>query len=85
MSKGMRTCTICGRDFALLVEDHYITIEGEKIGLSALTGEAAGLHDVIDCPHCGCQQILCRRERPYIHDAPACTANVEIFKEEEDE
>lgn len=67
MSKGMRTCRICGRDFALIAEDHYITKEEGKTGLAAFTGgDEPALHDAIDCPHCGCQNILCKRERRWL-------------------
>lgn len=79
MSKGMRTCTVCGRDFFLLAEDHYITIEGEKLGLSAIVGEVQDIHDAMDCPHCGCQQILCKRERRWL------TVDCELEDREEED
>lgn len=78
MSKGMRTCSVCGRDFALLVEDHYISRAEGKSGIVAIVGgDEPKLHDAIDCPHCGCQQLLQGRERAMYHE--------EIILEEEDE
>lgn len=65
MSKGMKTCEVCGRDFALIAEEHYIATGDPKTGLAALAGgDAPSLYDAIDCPHCGCQQILHTRLRP---------------------
>ena len=64
MSKGMRTCEICGRDFALIVEEHYIATSNEKTGLARLAGGGEpDWYDAIDCPHCGCQQLLHARLR----------------------
>lgn len=83
MSKGMTTCNVCGRDFALIAEDHYISIAESKTGLAAFAGgDEPAMHDAMDCPHCGCQNILGKRERPYIHEVEACRAN-EIYEEEE--
>lgn len=67
MSKGMTTCDVCGRDFALMAEDHYISRAEEKTGIAAFAGgDEPHLHDAVDCPHCGCQKVLQKRERMYI-------------------
>lgn len=80
MSKGMTTCDVCGRDFALIAEEHYISIGEGKTGLAAFAGgDQPIVHDAIDCPHCGCQKLLQKRERPYIHE------DVAIKQEEEEE
>lgn len=65
--KGIHTCSVCGREFALTEEDHYIVRDVEKTGvLPALTGsDESELYDAIDCPHCGCQNILQGRKRIY--------------------
>ena len=64
-SRGMATCDKCGRDFALIVEDHYVARGNTKSGLAALSGgEEPNCYDAIDCPHCGCQKLLQVRLRP---------------------
>lgn len=64
-SKGMTTCDKCGRDFALIVEDHYVARNNAKSGLAALSGgDEPNCYDAIDCPHCGCQKLLQVRLRP---------------------
>lgn len=77
MSKGMTTCKICERDFALIAEDHYIARGENKTGLAALAGNTeSNLYDAINCPHCGCQMILQERKRPFVET---------VYKEEEKE
>ncbi len=62
--KGMTTCKVCGRDFPLIVEDHYVSKEPDKQGLAALAGGTAPtLWDSFDCPHCGCQNRMQQRNR----------------------
>lgn len=58
--KGMTTCTICGRDFPLLVEDHYVAHDPSKIGaiMNLVNTDKAFEYDAFDCPHCGCQNIM---------------------------
>ena len=67
MTKGMRTCIVCGRDFALISEEHYIARDTTKKGLvSAITGEQEPrIYDAFDCPHCGCQNIIGERKRNF--------------------
>lgn len=63
--KGMRTCSVCKRDFPLMREDRYTVSERKKTGLVAAFGNAEpGLYDAIDCPHCGCQNVLQVRMYP---------------------
>ena len=62
--KGMTTCKVCGRDFPLLIEEHYVSKEPEKTGIVALAGGPEPmLWDSIDCPHCGCQNRMQQRYR----------------------
>ena len=62
--KAMKTCAVCGRDFALIFEDHYIARDDGKRGvINAIAAEEETLYDAIDCPHCGCQNILQERKR----------------------
>ena len=60
---GMTTCTVCGRDFPILAENTYIARDDATMGLSRLAGTEHCIYDAIDCPHCGCQNILQRRRR----------------------
>lgn len=65
MSKGMATCKICGRDFALIAEEHYIVKDPHKGGLvTSIAGEAIYMYDAFNCPHCGCQYIAQPRKAP---------------------
>ena len=60
--RGMYTCGVCGRDFPLISEEHYISKDPEATGLSALVNNTVLLYDAIDCPHCGCQNVLQKRK-----------------------
>ena len=69
MVKGQKTCAICGRDFPLIVEEHYIARDDEKTGLvNAVSGSESRFYDAIDCPHCGSQNILQERKRAVEED-----------------
>ena len=65
MAKGMATCVVCGRDFALMAEEHYTARDTEKNGMiPSITGEQEPvLYDAFDCPHCGCQNVMKERKR----------------------
>lgn len=57
--KGMTTCKICGRDFPLMAEEHYVAVDTKCGGIKAvLEGDGTTLYDVFDCPHCGCQNVM---------------------------
>lgn len=80
--KGMTTCKICGRSFPLIWEDHYIAKDPTPTGLVGLAGGTIYPYDAIDCPNCGCQNVLQRR-KPF-----ACPCEYGICdecEEEEDE
>lgn len=84
--KGMTTCKICGRDFPLLAEEHYIVRGIEKkanlIGALTLQDEAIQ-YDAFDCPHCGCQNVM--QERKFKFGATFFTEDENEDKEEEEE
>ena len=62
--KGMKTCEVCGRDFPLLIEEHYVATDPNLNGIVAVIGgKEAMLWDAFDCPHCGCQNRVNPRMR----------------------
>lgn len=63
---GMRECQVCGRPFPLVAESHYVARDCDYVGLEAVFGNwrEPMLYDAIDCPHCGCQNVMRKRKRP---------------------
>lgn len=63
MNKGMYECTVCHREFALIAEDHYVAKDPQPTGaIAALASSTVYPYDAIDCPHCGCQNVLQKRK-----------------------
>lgn len=64
--KGMATCGVCGRDFPLIAEEVYVARDAGRSGIAAaIVGDVESKwYDAIDCPHCGCQNVLQERKRP---------------------
>lgn len=66
---GLKTCKVCGRDFPLIIENHYIARKATTTGLSIIVEKKEpSLFDAFDCPHCGCQNIMNVREYSYDDD-----------------
>lgn len=83
-TKGMTTCKVCGRDFPLLIEEHYVSKEAGRIGFAALAvGPAPILWDSFDCPHCGCQNRMQQRER--LSDILGQDLPLDVEEDEDDE
>lgn len=86
--KGMTTCKVCGRDFPLMAEEHYVVRDGEKKGLvSVISDQEAVQYDAFDCPCCGCQNIMQER-KPALKEtilAKNEESDPECDKEEPDE
>ena len=62
--KGQTTCVICGRDFPLIAEEHYVSREINQKGIATvISGTESKLWDSFDCPHCGCQNRVQQRNR----------------------
>lgn len=77
---GMHKCTVCNREFELKGENHYITEARRATGLAVLIGSTeTALYDTVDCPYCGCQQILHVREKVFVEN------NFDVECEEEPE
>ena len=83
---GMTTCRVCGRDFPLLKENHYLAIDKATTGLSAvLGGSQPAMYDAMDCPHCGCQNVLQEFKRIATpKDLGACCCDAPGEEEEDD-
>ena len=84
--KGMATCKVCGRDFPLLEEEHYVSRDVKKTGLVATIsgGNEPQLFDSFDCPHCGCQNIMqIRQQISCPCDYGICDECTEYDKEDE--
>lgn len=64
--KGIAACRVCGHDFPLIAEEVYVARDEKREGIAAaITGEVEPKwYDAIDCPHCGCQNVLQERKRP---------------------
>ena len=58
--KGMTTCKVCGRDFPLMAEEHYVAQDPQKVGaiMNLVNTDKAFEYDAFDCPHCGCQNVM---------------------------
>lgn len=70
---GSAVCKVCGRNFPLIYEKRYTARDNEKSGVAmTLAGSESVLYDAIDCPHCGCQNILQTRKRV---DTSECTSD----------
>lgn len=65
--KGMMSCKVCGRDFPLISEEHYISREDSVSGLTAIVSHTEpSIWDSFDCPHCGCQNRVQQRKYLYM-------------------
>ena len=61
MSKGMATCKVCGRDFALIAEEHYIAKDPQKGGLAAtIAGDAVYMYALRMSIYCTAEESACR-------------------------
>lgn len=58
-------CNVCGFEFELNQENHYVARNVRKYGFVNLSGTEEELFDAFDCPACGCQIILQERKRRY--------------------
>lgn len=65
-------CKVCSCEFEAIKERHYISREEGKTGLSVTFGsnEEVKLYDTFDCPICGCQVVVQRRNRVFVEKSP---------------
>ena len=65
-------CKVCGANFELKVDNHYISRDEIVIrtGISAIVGSnsevESKLYDTFDCPVCGCQNVMQERKRIFV-------------------
>lgn len=58
-------CKICGKDFELKLDNHYVSRDNETSGIAKIIrSEEENIFDTFDCPYCGCQNIIQQRKRP---------------------
>ncbi len=73
-------CNVCACEFIPEKNEHYISRNEIKIGLSTIAGGLEEkLYDTFDCPQCGCQMIMQERKRQL------CLTTVDNIAEEESE
>ena len=61
---GFKKCSICGRYFQMARNNIYRVRVGELGGINYF----GTTYDAIDCPKCGCQMLLSKREENVIHE-----------------
>lgn len=85
--KGMTACKICGQDFPLMTEEHYIAQDPRKIGALAnlANTDKAIEYDAFDCPHCGCQNIMQIRKPLWMPETCECDVESEESEEKTDQ
>lgn len=73
--RGMWSCEVCGREFALMHEDRYTARDEERGGLAAAFADIPEpiMWDAFDCPYCGCQNRVKERKRDVPQPDPAET------------
>ena len=52
----MIQCKVCNKEIALIKENTYIA--QDKVSFAAVLNGGATRYNAVDCPHCGCQNIL---------------------------
>lgn len=84
--KGATTCKVCGRDFPLIIEEHYVAQDPQKIGVLAnlANTDKAIEYDAFDCPHCGCQNVMQTRKPLWLPEICECEEDQEDQDEESD-
>lgn len=77
--KGMTTCKVCGREFPLMAEEHYVAQDPQRVGVLAnLTNTDKAIeYDAFNCPHCGCQNIVQTRKPLWLPEMCECEEEYE--------
>ena len=76
-------CKVCGTNFELKVDNHYITRDEVVIrtGISSIIGSdnEGKLYDTFDCPVCGCQNVMQERKRIFVTKEDVEISKIEKF------
>lgn len=73
-------CNVCACEFIPEKDEHYISRDETKTGLSTIAGGLEEkLYDTFDCPQCGCQMVMQERKRQL------CLATTNNATEDEEE
>lgn len=57
-------CKICETEFVPDINNHYISRGNLEIGIATIVRkEEEQLYDTFDCPQCGCQVVVQKRNR----------------------
>lgn len=76
----MYKCKVCGKEFELMRENHYVSVSRTPTGLSAIFSSNTIQYDTFDCTFCGCQNRMQERYEKYENTL----AGMAVDEEEED-
>lgn len=57
----MYKCKVCGKEFELVRENHYVSVSRTPTGISAIFSSNTIQYDTFDCTFCGCQNRMQER------------------------
>lgn len=78
-------CKVCGSEFKLNIDNHYIAKDDRVTGIATVVKkEEEKIYDAYDCPICGCQNLIQDRKRRLLFDDILNDEN-ELEDEDEDE
>lgn len=78
----MYKCKVCGKEFELQKENHYVSISRTPTGLAALISSETVMYDAFDCTHCGCQNRVSERYVNYANTMAGMAVDEEESEEE---
>lgn len=78
----MYKCKVCGKEFELQKENHYVSISRTPTGLAALISSETAMYDAFDCTHCGCQNRVSERYVNYANTMAGMAVDEEENEEE---
>ena len=85
MEKKKVFCKVCGAELTLTKENHYISRDEVKTGLSVIVGGLEEIiYDTFDCQECGCQNVMQERKRHWYTPTNITTDDEEDDKETEE-
>lgn len=78
----MLECKICGKEFELTTDIHYVSRDNSKPSvILAVSGSSEDvIYDTFDCPHCGCQYVAQERKREFYKELDCVADDVDVSK-----